>query len=134
MCIYYQMLQIETPLKYCSFDAMVLMCFHFPLFKAIWKSCKMMPFNASAIFFFTTLQNVYVWGLFLFWVNMADGQAGSCRFWSKHSSCNSFHLQFLAHNPLAGIPGHTRQSTSSYDVLRRFSKMNSWILTMISSI
>jgi hypothetical protein len=56
-------------------------------------------------------------------VIMAGGEAGSCCFWLKivrwhvvmvkpplpTFCCNSFHLQFLAQNMLAGTPGHTRQ-------------------------
>ena len=33
----------------------------------------------------------------------------SCEHVRHEFCCNSFHLQFLAQNPLAGTPGHTRQ-------------------------
>ena len=108
----------------------------FPFSKQSRNSFNVMPFNASVVFFCTSstsakrfpLRNFSFGGIKISGterdgVIMAGGEAGSCCFWLKivltlKALCaaalswwshHSFHLQFLAQNPLAGTPGHTRQ-------------------------
>ena len=90
------MLQIESPSKYCPFDAMHRSRRVFPFSKQSRNSCKVTPFNAPVVFFFTSstsakrfpLRNFSFGGIKISGterdgVIMAGREAGSCCFWLK---------------------------------------------------
>ena len=151
------MLQIQSPSKYCPFDALhrSKRVFHFS--KQCWYSCKVMPFNASVVFLFTSSTSAKRFPLRTFSfggikrsrterdrVNMAGGEAGSCCFWLKivsHSRlCALARCRGEATTPHFAVPRsksvgrNSRTHQTNQQDLRRSSKISSRILAMFSSV
>ena len=109
LCIYSYMFKLQSSSKHSPFDIIYLTRRFFYCWKQFLNSSILMPFSASAIFYFTSSTLAKHFRLRTFFigetkmvtqgeirVNRKDGPLGSCHFWSKtveHSAwCGQVHL------------------------------------------